>query len=182
MTLIAVALLLLFVGSIADVPVMFLALQGTIPLAFVFIVGFLADIIPDFFWYWLGQKISKENLQKLWFFKNKPHRLENVGKALDKYGAFILFGSKFVYAFGIPTQVMAGAHKYKLPKFVLANALGSAGWLLLLYSLAHFFTSSDIVEDYLRNGKIALAVFLIVAFGLYYLLDLCFKRFFTGKE
>lgn len=104
--------------------------------------------------------------------------MENIAKALDRYGAFILFGSKFVYAFGIPTQVMAGAHKYKLPKFALANALGSAGWLLLLYTLAHFFTSSELVEDYLQDGKIALAVFLVVAFSIYFLLDISFKKLF----
>lgn len=180
--LLFVALALLFVGSIADVPVMFLAVRGMLPLSFVFIVGFLADVIPDFFWYWLGGKIGIERFERLPFLKQKPERMEAVGTALDKYGGLILFGSKFVYAFGIPTQVVAGAHHYSLKKMMAANALGAAGWLALLYYLAKIFNSVDVVEQHLENAKIAFLAFFVIALVFHFVLGAPLKRLLKSKK
>jgi len=181
-SLILVAFGLLFFGSVADVPVMFLAVKGVLPLAFVVIVGFLADIIPDFFWRWLGGKIGIERFENIPFFKFDRKRIEASDRAFHSYGGLILFCSKFIYLFGIPTQIVAGAHQYPLRKFFVANALGSAGWLVLLYTLAHIFTSSDIAEDYLRNGELAFTLFLVAAFILYFVLNVAFKKLFTGSK
>lgn len=166
----AVALGLLFVGSIADVPAMFLAVRGELPLAFIFIAGFLADVLPDFLWYWLGQKIGIERFSRLRFFRQNPARLSAIGHVLDKRGGIILFGSKFVYAFGIPTQIVAGAHHYDMKKFILANSLGAAGWLLLLYYLAKVFSTVAIVEMYVKDAKIAFLLFFAAALGFHFLL------------
>jgi membrane protein DedA with SNARE-associated domain len=182
LSLILVTFGLLFFGSLADVPVMFLAVKGVLPLPFILIVGFLADIIPDFFWRWLGGKIGLERFENIPFLKFDKKRIKASDQAFHSYGGLILFCSKFIYLFGIPTQIVAGAHHYPLRKFFVANALGSAGWLLLLYTLAHLFTSSDIAEDYLRNGQLAFTLFLVVAFILYFILNLAFKKFFTGSK
>jgi len=182
LSLILVTIGLLFFGSLADVPVMFLAVKGILPLAFILIVGFLADIIPDFFWHWLGGKIGLERFENIKFLKFDKKRIKTSDKAFHKYGGLILFCSKFIYLFGIPTQIVAGAHNYPLRKFFVANALGSAGWLLLLYTLAHVFTSSDIAEDYLKSGELAFTLFLIAALILYFILNLLFRKFFSGKE
>lgn len=170
---------LLFIGSIADVPVMFLAERGEIPLSFVFIAGFLADVVPDFFWYWLGKKIGLERFARIPLFQQKPERIQKVDRALHRYGAYILFSSKFAYAFGIPTQIVAGAHRYPLKKFFIANSLGAAGWLVLLYWLAKIFSSIDVIEEHLENAKLAFFVFLVAGIGLYFLIGIPLKRLFN---
>jgi membrane protein DedA with SNARE-associated domain len=168
--LVLVALGLLFVGSIADVPAMFLAVRGMLPLPFIFIVGFLADVIPDFFWYWLGGKIGIERFGKLRFFRQNPARLEVLGRVFDKRGGLILFGSKFVYAFGIPSQIVAGAHRYDLKKMFLANSLGALGWLILLYYLAKAFSTISVIEKYIKDTKVAFLLFFAAAIALHFLL------------
>lgn len=173
---------LLFFGSIADVPVMFLATHGVLSVTFVFIAGFLTDLIPDLFWYWLGARIGVERFEKLPFFKQKPERVEAVGRALDKYGAIILFFSKFVYATGVPTQVVAGAHRYPIKKMLLANSLGAACWLIILYSLATAFSSIDLIERYISDAKIAFLVFVVIVIGLYALLGAPLKRILRGED
>jgi len=176
-----VALALLFVGSIADVPAMFLAVRGELPLAFIFIAGFLADILPDFFWYWLGGKIGLERITKIRFrfLRQEERRVKKADKAFHRYGGFILFFSKFVYLFGIPTQIVAGAHRYDLRKMFIANALGAAGWLALLYSLARTFEKVSIVEDYIKDVKIAFLLFFIIAFLIHYLIGRPLARVFN---
>jgi membrane protein DedA with SNARE-associated domain len=177
-----IALSLLLIGSIADVPVMFLAVDGSLSLWFVCIAGFLADILPDFFWYWLGQRIGVEGFCKLPIFRQRPEHLEAIGRTLDRFGGLLLFGSKFIYAFGIPTQVMAGAHHFPLKRAVVANALGSAGWLVLLYALAHIFTSSDIAEAHLKSARLDFTLFIIFGIIVYFLIGLVAKRFLDRKD
>lgn len=174
--LVFVALGLLFVGSIADVPAMFLAVRGTLPLSFIFIVGFLADVGPDFLWYWLGKRIGIERIGRLRLFRQNPERLAALGRVFDRRGSLILFCSKFVYAFGIPTQIVAGAHRYDLKKMALANSLGALGWLLLLYYLAKAFTTVTIIEKYLKDTKIAFLLFFAVAIIFHFLLGTPLKK------
>lgn len=181
MKYVLIALALLTVGSIADVPVMFLAVHGTISLIFVAVAGILADILPDFFWYWLGAKIGVEGFCKLPIFHQKPERLEKIGRALDHYGGYLLFGSKFMYAFGIPTQVMAGAHRFPLKRAVLANSLGSIGWLVILYFLAHIFTSSEAAEAGLQDAQLDFTAFVAVSILLYIILSKTLKHFTEGE-
>jgi membrane protein DedA with SNARE-associated domain len=177
-----IALGLLFIGSIADVPAMFLAVQGQIPLLFIFVAGFMADVIPDFFWYWLGGKIGIKRFEKLPLFKQDPKRMKLVEKALSRYGGVILFASKFVYAFGIPTQIVAGAHRYDLKKMFLANALGAASWLALLYYLARAISGVSIIEKYIRDAKLLFLLFLIIALSIHFLLGSPMKRLLDTKK
>lgn len=171
-----VALALLFVGSIADVPAMFLAVRGMLPLSFIFIAGFLADILPDFLWYWMGQKIGLERISKIKFFRQDPKRIDRADRVFHKYGGWILFFSKFVYLFGIPTQIVAGAHRYNKKKWFVANALGALGWLVLLYYLAVTFTRVDFIENELHNVQTAFLAFVAAAFLFHFLLGAPLKR------
>lgn len=171
---------LIVAGSLGDVPFMFLAVHGSISLTFLIIAGFLADILPDFFWYWLGMRLATGHLKKLSFFRKKPDRLDRVGKGLDRYGSLILFGSKFVWAFGIPSQIVAGMHRYPLKKAVVANTLGSACWIALLYIMAHIFTSSDIAKQHLETAE-SFILFAILALVIYFVLGHLFERF-VGKN
>jgi membrane protein DedA with SNARE-associated domain len=177
-----VALALLFIGSIADVPTMFLAVRGALPLGFVLAAGFLADVIPDFFWYWLGGKIGVARFERLPFLKQKPERMEAIERAFEKYGAFILFGSKFVYAFGIPSQITAGAHRFDLKKMFLANALGSAGWLAVLYVLARTFNSELIIETHLHSVELGFTLFFAASLILYFAAGFVARRIFGFKK
>lgn len=172
-----IALALVLIGSVADVPIMFLAVRGALPLLFVVLAGFLADILPDFFWYWLGGKIGIERFERLPFLKQKPERMEALEHSLEKHGAYILFCSKFVYLFGIPAQITAGAHHYPLKKAFIANSLGSLGWLLILFVLAHIFTSVDIIESHLHSAELSFTIFAAVAVLIYALLSKVLKRF-----
>ncbi len=180
--LVLIFLALLFVGSIADVPAMFLAVQGEISLPFVFIAGFLADVLPDFLWYFLGHKIGIERFSKLRFFRQNPKRVRLMDKAFSKYGGTILFGSKFVYALGIPTQVIAGAHGYPIKKMFLANSAGALAWLLLLYYLAKVFTSVNVVEHYIRDAKFAFLAFAAIALLIHFFLGSPMKRLLNSRE
>jgi membrane protein DedA with SNARE-associated domain len=172
-------LALLAFGTIADVPVMFLAMRGEISLAFVIIVGFATDIASDFFWYWLGEKIGIERFQKLRFFRNNPERMALVGRALDKYGMLLLFASKFIHSFGVPTQIVSGAHRYPLKKMFIANALGGVGTIVVIYAMAKIFTSEAVVEEYLGNAKLALLAFVVVLVGLHFLVSAPLKKYFS---
>src|SRR5262245_56445900 len=107
---------LLFFGSIADVPAMFLGVRGEISLTFVIVVGFATDIASDFFWYWLGARVGVERFERMKFFRTNPERMKIIERALEKYGMILLFASKFIHSFGVPTQIATGVHHYPLRK------------------------------------------------------------------
>lgn len=180
--LVLVALALLFIGSIADVPAMFLAVRGSLPILFIFVVGFLADVGPDFFWYWLGGKIGLERIRRFRFFRRESKRLDKADSIFHRYGALMLFFSKFVYAFGIPTQIVAGAHHYNLKKMFIANALGSAGWLAVLYMLARTFTSEVVIEHNLHNAELNFTLFVVAGLIIYFLVSFIARRVLDLKR
>lgn len=169
-------LILLFVGQIADVPIMFLALHGDISLAFVFIAGFLTDVTPDFFWYGVGRRIGISRFEHLPIFRNNTERIEKLDRAFHKYGGFILFSSKFIVGTGIASQVIAGAHRYNIYKAFVANALGSLSWLTLLYALARYFGSISVIQTGLEDIKYALLIFVLLVIGIRFLLSLPLGR------
>lgn len=174
-------LALLLFGNIADVPFMFLAVRGEISLPFVYIVGFLTDVGSDFFWYWLGGKIGVERFENMKFFKQNPERINFVSKALDKYGMFMLFSSKFIHSMGVPTQIVAGAHRYPKGKFLIANVLGAGSTATVIYLMAKAFNSVDLIERYLHNINVSLLIFFLSAIGLHFLISGPLKRMFSRQ-
>ncbi len=170
---------ILFCGSTADIPVMFLGLRGVLSLYFVFFAGFFVDLLSDLFWYVLGHKIGVHRFEKMRLFHQKPERMKMIGRALDKYGMAMLFCSKFVYYLGIPTQIVAGAHKYPFKKMLIANALGNACLLLVVYSLARIFASEIVAEHYLKNAYVAFFLLLVVIIILSLTISKIFGRFFN---
>jgi membrane protein DedA with SNARE-associated domain len=87
-----------------------------------------------------------------------------------------------MYAFGIPAQVMAGTHHFPLRRAVIANALGSAGWLVLLYALAHVFTSSSVAEASLREVRLDFTLFVAIGLMIYFLLGKLAKKLISKKD
>ena len=172
---------ILFLGTAADVPVMFLGVQGIISLYFVFIVGFLTDIFSDFFWYWLGQKIGVKRFERIKFFKVKPERMEMVSLALNKYGILMLYCSKFIYSLGVPTQIVAGAHRYSKKKFLLANSLGGMSVLLILYVAAKISPSVELAQSHTRNMYLNMLIFILIIGIFSVLLSKFLKRFFNRR-
>ncbi|MEO5635087.1 MAG: VTT domain-containing protein [Candidatus Paceibacterota bacterium] len=164
-------LVMLFLGNIADVPIMFLGVRGELSLYFVFIASFCTDIFSDLFWYWLGGKIGLSRFERIWFFKGKEEKIETVGKALNRYGFVILFLSKFITTLGVPSQIVAGAHKYPIKKLLLANIVGAASLLLVVYNLARIFASDTVAEKFLKNADLALVLFVSFIVLLHYLIS-----------
>jgi membrane protein DedA with SNARE-associated domain len=174
LTLIALALAVF--GSAADIPAIFLAVHGALPLTFILVASFLADVIPDFLWYILGKKIGVERFGKLRFFRRNPERLEKMDRAFNKHGFALLFGSKFVSGTAIPAQIIAGAHRYPLDRMFYANALGSISWVTLLYFLAKTITSLHNLEIFVKDIKYAFVFFLLISISLYLFLGSSLKR------
>ena len=60
----------------------------------------------------------------------------------------------------------------------IANALGSAGWLVLLYYLARSFDSVGLVKTYLHDGEVAFTIFILTALAIYFTLSFIMSTVF----
>ncbi len=159
-----------FMGSLALVPLMYLAVVGDISLSFLITATILGNFITDVFWMWLARRLGQHRIEKLWIVRENPQHLIKAEQSVKKHGTKMLFLSKFIQGTGIATQFAAGIFKIPWGKALTANLSGSIVWTGLVYLLAKKASSLSILEENISIIKwgFLIAFAAVVLFHLFY--------------
>ncbi|WP_457595769.1 DedA family protein [Hydrogenimonas sp.] len=127
-------------------------------------VAVAGAIVGDHLWYWAGRKVAPGLLAR---FPSLRRRVEAVEPAVKRRGAFLAFGSRFIYSGAILFPLTLGLQRFDYGRFALYDALGATLWanvgLLLGYTLGIG------IERYvgrLERVEHLLWVVLAIAFGV----------------
>lgn len=104
----------------------YLAQRGELRLGLVLALGFVSAVAGDGLGYWLGRRYGRAAIERYgrWVFVT-PARLEKVSSFVSRYGAWAVFGSRFVAGLRFLAGPLAGATGLPPLTFVTANALGA---------------------------------------------------------
>jgi membrane-associated protein len=110
----------------------FLASQGSLPVAPLFIGIIIAAILGDFVGYTFGSKIgpalfSKEN--SLFFNKKHPERAQRF---YETHGKKTIIVARFIPIIRTFAPIVAGIGGMRYQTFIAYNMLGGAAWSILL--------------------------------------------------
>ena len=116
-------------------PAIYLTQLGVVNLWVLFSITIASGLVSDSFWYFIGYKGKEERLYALPFVQSKIKEAEKFSAFFKKYGAVLVYFTKFIYGTRIASHILAGANKISYYKFIVATALGTATWFGIFYFL-----------------------------------------------
>jgi membrane-associated protein len=122
-------------GGFVLIPSIYLATTGEISLIYLFLTIILASLCADSIWYYIGKRVKKERIYELRFLQSKVEEAKKFSSYFSKRAGFLVFICKFIYGTRIASHILAGMHKMRYLKFILAVSLGTAIWFLIFYAL-----------------------------------------------
>lgn len=126
---------LITTGGFVLLPAIYMSIIGNLNLNHLFMIVLLAGVASDSLWYYIGNKARKDRLYRLSFVKKRMREAEKFSTFFSRHGVLLVFMTKFIYGTRIASHVLAGMHKIKYVRFVLATSLGTAIWFWIFYAL-----------------------------------------------
>lgn len=162
-------------GTISVILAAFLAQRGILDLRIVILVAIIGEIAGDIFWYFLGAFIGRYFLNGQNNFLARKLRMARV--FFDKYHLWAIFFSKFIYGFGQPTLIFAGATSQKFKKVLKVDCIGAVVWAFIVAYLGYFLSSS---VSSVRHFLLEMALILIIFALLIFLGKFIGRRYFSN--
>ncbi len=104
----------------------YLAQRGELRLGLVLAIGVVSAVAGDAIGYWVGRRFGRPAIERyggLVFVT--PDRLVKVSHLVGRYGAWAVFGARFVPGLRFLAGPLAGATGLRPPAFAMANVLGA---------------------------------------------------------
>lgn len=168
--------LMLFVGAMIHI--------GLLPLWQTFFTMMLAVYFGDFLFFYLGYHYGDKLIEKLINKKLiKQAKAERIKGIFHRGGTWILFISKFAYGLNHLTQLVAGAIKFDVKKYIKNQLVVSLGWVIFYLFIGYTFSAvlSDIFFD-VRALSIALLLIFALIFALGWIIDFIITRIFPREN
>ena len=104
----------------------YMAQRGELRLGMVLAVGVVSAVAGDAIGYWLGRRYGRAAIERYgaWAFVT-PARLGKVSRFVSRYGAWAVFGARFVAGLRFLAGPLAGATGLRPLTFAVANVLGA---------------------------------------------------------
>lgn len=174
----SIALGILTLGDIVVVPSLFFAVTGKLDFATTAIIIFIANMVSDVIWYWIGGLIPKEKLEKFFLFRKKRSEIEKEPSAFKVHGMKILFLSKFVYGIRPLVRVLCGLYNFSFKEYMKINAITTILWIALISIVAGLLDLSLVsLKHIVLGSEIIFTIFLI----LIIVFEFWFKKFAKEK-
>jgi membrane protein DedA with SNARE-associated domain len=140
-------------------------------LGWVIVLTGAAAILGDNLGYWLGRRLARPRLRGgRGFLFLTPQRFQKVEDYFARYGAWTVFGARFVAGLRVAAAPAAGAAGMHWPRFLAANAAGGLAWAVTVSLLGYFFGRSwELLHHWLHWGAWAIPAAVLLALGLRYL-------------
>jgi len=122
------------------------------------LVCILGEVLGGFLWYGVGRLVGVNVIER--FMHGSVVRralLDRIRQHSERTAWLIVILVKLTYSATVPTLILIGSLRYNLKRYALANAIGSIGWVAMLFWLS--FGVGKPVVQYLSSLR---AVGLIV--------------------
>lgn len=137
------------------------AALGSLNLAVLFLVIFVAAVLGDFVNYQVGKYFGPKIFTKeksLLFNKEYLDRTENF---YEKHGGKTIIFARFMPIIRTFAPFVAGVGKMHYTKFVLYNVIGAVLWCVLFLGAGYFFGTLEIVKE---NFTLVIMIIIILSF------------------
>jgi membrane protein DedA with SNARE-associated domain len=132
---VAVAIGCFFEGETAVILGILASQHGYLIFQNVLIAGFVGTVIGDNFWFHLGRKMGEPLLQRNADWRAKAERVE---KLMERYGAPVMIGFRFLYGLRSITPFMLGAARISPWRFLMYEATGALLWTSLVGAIGFY--------------------------------------------
>lgn len=137
--------------------------------------GTLGGMVGDCVAYAVG-RVFHENAKDYRFYQMAQPRIERL---IDKFGAFAIVISKYIYGIRAAMCVFYGIGKMPFPRFLFLDAISCSLWVLFLAGAGYFFSGAitSMIGDFKQIG---ITLFFIVLTGviLFYVIE----RFWISEK
>jgi len=131
--------------------------------ATVLVVGVIAALISDTFWYLTGRRYGMRVLRTLCRISLSPDTCVSQTETIfARFGPASMIFAKFIPGFASVATAMAGAVRLRYWKFIAFDAIGAMLWVGLALVLGRIFRDAivDILETLTSLGKLGLVLVL----------------------
>ncbi len=137
------------------------AALGSLDLAALFVLIFIAAVLGDFVNYSIGNYIGPKIFKKeksLFFNKEYLMRTEEF---YEKYGAKTIIAARFMPIIRTFAPFVAGIGKMNWLKFVAYNIIGAGLWCILFLLGGYFFGNIQMVKE---NFTLVIMIIIVISF------------------
>jgi membrane protein DedA with SNARE-associated domain/rhodanese-related sulfurtransferase len=145
--------------------------------ATVLVVGVIAALIADTFWYLSGRRYGMRVLRTLCRVSLSPDScVSQTEMIFARFGPASMIFAKFIPGFASVATAMAGAVRLRYWKFIAFDTIGAILWVGLALVLGRIFRDAivDILETLTSLGKVGLVLVLVAL--LAYVLSKWWRR------
>lgn len=132
-----------------------LAGQGWIHFLPAFLLGVVAALASNIFWYWIGRSKGATVLSLLCRISLNPEScVRNAGSLFSRYGARSLLVAKFIPGLNTIAPPLAGIVRMPLAPFLIYDGLGAGIWVGGMIGLGYAFSPEIeiLAESAVRMG------------------------------
>ncbi len=126
----------MFEGETVVITAGYLVHRGYLPFAGVVLAAGLGSLCADQFLFYLGWRHGWNYLERSSAMKT---RVARVNPWLEKYGAWLILGFRYLYGVRTVIAMAFGASRYPWRKFFVLNAIGAITWSLITTILGYAF-------------------------------------------
>lgn len=112
----------------------------------VIIASMFGGIIGDQILFWLGRRYGSKIIAR---FEKYPEKIDKARNIINRYPAWFVIGSRFMYGFRIMGPILIGSSGLSRKVFLLMNVIGAAIWAVLFSCLG--FYAGKIITPWLSQ-------------------------------
>ncbi|MBW4514376.1 MAG: DedA family protein [Timaviella obliquedivisa GSE-PSE-MK23-08B] len=150
--------------------------DGVLAIAPAIIAGVLGTVLGAFPWYYLG-KVMGETRLKCWIAKHgrwigiSIEELDKTQRWFHRHGKKAVLFGRLVPVIRTLVSLPAGFSNMPMAQFLIYSTIGTLGWVSLLTGIGYWLgiqkLDYHLVDQYLSPVSKAIAVFLVLAFGVW---------------
>lgn len=119
---------------------------GSLSIALLFLLLFVAAVIGDTVNYWIGHKVGTSVFDRNYRFLKKEH-LERTQAFYEKHGGKTIVLARFLPIVRTFAPFVAGVGTMAYTRFIFYNVVGAFIWTGIFLSLGYFFGSMPVVKE-----------------------------------
>jgi membrane protein DedA with SNARE-associated domain len=161
-------------GEIALVTASMTAQTGIVNIYLVSAVAFIATLVTDWFFFFLGKYAGDKVLHR---FESLQKRTHIPMQWLRKKPGFVLFFYRYLYGLRIVSLLIIGMSKISVRKFLWISFLSILFWTIL-FSLIGFYIGELIAGllELFENISVYIAISILIAFLLLFIFKQLAKK------
>ncbi len=146
-----------------------LSAQGMVSFKLALLLGMIASVTADLFWYELGRRKGTSVLRLLCRISLEPDSCVRKTEGLfARHGSWSFLYAKFIPGLGTVAPPLAGALRFPLSRFIALDSLGSLLWMGAYTGLGFLFSEQmEVAAHFATSLGAGLSALLVAAGALW---------------